>query len=258
VKKLNVISFCIVLILQSFCGLVSGNSAHSKVNTCGRENISIYYEIEEDYIITCEGIDRAEEFFTTLGYAVETQVTIYFSHQATVREMISGHEAIYGYFDPDTMSIFISSLASPFVRNSERVYFNIEFQPGFMLEEYHKSVVAHETAHLFAQHIFNLKVGAGVDKPKMGHGVQEYIASVVQLSSMEPALLQRILRQYATGIIFDDEQQINSILFACNPEIFAIMSYRHFHSLNTNQQRVLLDRMFSNDLNPDLVFELGH
>ena len=57
-------------------------------------------------------------------------------------------------------------------------------------------------------------------------------------------------------IIFDDEQQINSILFTCNPEKFGIMSYRHFYSMNTIQQRLLLDRIFSNDLNPDLVSDL--
>jgi hypothetical protein len=164
------------------------------------------------------------------------------------------------------MSVYISSLTSPFVVDQKRVYLRIENrtetdnerqQRRLILEEFHRSMVTHEVAHLYAQHNFNLRsVEPTQNFTKMGHGVHEYIASVAQLSTIESTLRQRILQLYDPQVIFDHEEQINIICFACNPEKFNIMSFRHFHGLNKSLQQNLLDRILSNELNPDLIFEI--
>ena len=93
---------------------------------------------------------------------------------------------------------------------------------------------------------------------RMGHGVHEYIASIVQLSTMDATLRQRILEQYEPQLFFDREEQINIIFYSCDPQKFNIMSFRHFHIQNKSQQQILLDRIFSNDMNPDLAFEFDN
>ena len=186
-KTFTVLIFGIIVSLLSYFSFASDQPSDLKVDSCGHDNIAIFYEIKADYLIGCDGIARAKKFFTNYGYAVDIPIHMYFRQRVTVDVKIpeADQEQIYGCFDSKTMSVYISSLASPFVRDSDRVFFRIEFQPGCMLEEYHRSVVAHEFAHLFAQHNFNLRADAGLSIPNMGHGVQEYIALVVQLRSME-------------------------------------------------------------------------
>jgi hypothetical protein len=91
----------------------------------------------------------------------------------------------------------------------------------------------------------------------MGNAVQEYIASVVQFSSMQREYREEIMAQFDTNLIFNHEQEINSVLFSHSPQEFYIMSYRHFQSKDWYMQREILDRIFTNKLNPDVIFELN-
>ena len=269
-KTFTVFVFGIIVSLLSCCAFTSDQISDLKVASCGHKNISIFYKIKADYLIGCEGIARAKNFFTNYGFAVGSPIRIYFRQRVTanVSGPTAGEEQIYGYYNPRTMSVYISSLSSPFVTESKGAYLRIEYQKDSgiskqqrrqILEEFHRSVVTHEIAHLLAQHNFNLRsVEMSDPHAKMGHGVHEYIASIVQLSTMESTLRQRILQQYDPQLFFDREEQINIIFFACDPQNFNIMSFRHFHSQSKSQQQILLDRIFSNDLNPDLVFDLDH
>lgn len=267
-KTFTVLVYFVMVSLLSYCCFASNQNTDLKVGFCGYRNVKISYVIKEDYLIGCEGIARAKSFFANYGYAVDVPIRLYFKQRVLVT--IGHHETdqkqIYGYFDPKTMSVHVSSITSVLVDDPEKVRFRIGRQKGtedrksqrrLIREEFHRSAITHEVAHLYAQHNFNLQASkTSQAATKMGHGVHEYIASVVQLSTMEPTLRHRILRLYVPEIIFDDEQQISVILYACDPEKFCIMSFRHFYSMNINQQRLFLDRMFSNNLNPDLVFNL--
>lgn len=269
-KIITVLLIGVIVSLLSSYSFASNQNLDLNVGSCGHENITIYYVIKEDYLTGCEGVARTKTFFTNYGYAVDIPVRIYFKQRINVNATTPrvSQELIYGCFDSTKMSIYMSSLTSPFVIDPKRVYFRIEHrtetdnerqQRRLILEEFHRSVITHEVAHLYSQHNFNLRsTGSSQTFNKMGHGVHEYIASVVQLSTMESTLLQRILQLYDPQVIFDHEEQINIISFACNPEKFNIMSFRHFHGLNKSQQQNLLDRILSNTLNPDLVFEFDH
>lgn len=265
-KPFTVLVLLVIEIFLSCYCFASSQNTYLKVGFCGYQNVIISYDKREDYLIGCEGIVRAKTFFANYGYAVDVPVRLYFKQRVIIAIDLpeTNQKQIYGYFDPKTMSVHVSSLASAFVLDQEKVRFriglpkkteNVTTQRRLMLEEFHLSSIAHEVAHLYSQHNFNLQSPkANKTVAKMGHGVQEYIASVVQLSTMESTLRQNILRLYVPEIIFDDEQQINMILYVCDPEMFCIMSFRHFQSMNINQQRIFLDRIFSNNLNPDLVF----
>ncbi len=265
-KAFTVLVLFVIVSLLSYSCFTSNQNTDLNVFFCGYENVTISYEKKKDYLIGCEGIARAKNFFANYGYAVDVPVRLYFKQRVIIAIDLpeTNQKQIYGYFDPKTMSVHVSSLGSAFVLEQEKVRFrlglpkkteNVKRQRRLMLEEFHRSSIAHEVAHLYSQHNFNLQSPkTNKTVAKMGHGVQEYIASVVQLSTMESTLCQNILRLYVPEIIFDDEQQINVILYVCDPEMFCIMSFRHFQSMNINQQRIFLDRIFSNNLNPDLVF----
>lgn len=267
-NKFTVLAFCTIVSLLSWYCFAANQNSDLKVGFCGDENVTISYEVKEDYLIGCEGIARAKTFFTNYGYDVDIPIRIYFRQRVFAAINGSGmdREQIYGCFDHKTMSVYMCSLTSSFVDDSEKVYLGIKHHKGtnngknqreLIIKEFHRSAVTHEVAHLYAQHNFNLQSAEISNNSKnMGHGVHEYIASVVQLSTMEPTLRQRILQSYEPDIIFDDEQQVNVILFLCDPEKFCVMSFRHFHSMDITQQRDLLDRIFSNNFNPDLIFQL--
>jgi len=198
------------------------SSQYLKIGSCGHDNIVISYLATEDYFISCEAAAKAKEFFSTYGYAVDVPIHIYFNKQVTISGDTSelSHEKIYGLFNPKTMSIQICSLASSFLTDSHSIYLRIRIeedsgsrieQSKTVAEEFHRSVITHEVAHLLTQHNFNLmSAKISTDQQTMGHGVQEYIASVVQLSSIEPTLRRRILLQYDPQILFDHEEQIIS------------------------------------------------
>lgn len=128
------------------------------------------------------------------------------------------------------------------------------------LEELLTLTVAHEVAHPLA--LYNFEIGTNLhlpphEKMKMGHAVQEYIAALVQFSSMDRIYRHEIMTQFDTRLIFNHEQEINHLLFSHSPQEFSIMSYRHFQSLDRNMQREILGRIFTNKLNPDSVFEIN-
>ncbi|MCP3890539.1 MAG: hypothetical protein GY702_16955 [Desulfobulbaceae bacterium] len=257
------VPFIAVFIYSSYS---YSSTQYLKVGSCGQDNIAISYLATEDYFIGCEAIAQTKNFFRTYGYAVDVPIHIFFNEQVTINDNTSelSHEKIHGIFNPKTMSIQICSLASSFVTNSQSFYLRIRIGEDpdstelskTVVEEFHRSVITHEVTHLLAQHNFNLmSAEISIDQHTMGHGVQEYIASVVQLSSIDPTLRWRILQQYDPQIIFDHEEQINYLFYAWDPQIFLIMSFRHFQSLNTSQQKDILDRIFSNEFNPDLSFE---
>lgn len=261
-KTFKVLLFGLITILLSLYVLFPTQIYGLKFGSCGNKNISIYYKYNADYLSGCEGIKRAKKFFLKYGYTVDTPIIIYFKHEVTINFPGEGIKHVVGCFDAKNKIIYMSSLDSPLFKNPHRVYLRIEKLKGFSetklrnydtLGEFHRSMVTHEVAHLLAQHNYNLQFSEKEHTYReMGHGVQEYIASVVQLSTMEPSLLRNVLKQYDAAIIIDNEEQISIILYACDPEIFCIMSYRHFHSHSRSQQQNLLDRILSNNLNPDL------
>lgn len=173
---------------------------------------------------------------------------------------------MYGYSDPENMSIHIRALYSPLIWNQKREYFRIKYDKkdsilsDLKLKCWHKSVVVHEVSHILSQYNFNKLSNKKINTTtEMGRGVQEYIASVAQLSYIdavsEGCLLGYILREYDPLVRFEYENQINSMLFSISPQEFAIMSIRHFHSMSDSEQLLFMKRILSGDLNPDLDME---
>ncbi len=238
--------------------MAPGYSTDLKRASCGNNNYSIFYETKTDANIGCKGIVRAENFFSNLGYSVDVPVTIFFQRKVIDFKSELGPRQVYGYFDPSTMLINMSSLNSPFVSNPEKLHFKCNVKNVEILKELLISLVTHEVAHLFAQHNYNLHFrGKKKHFCKMGHGVQEYIASIVQFSTMDSILCECILCEYEPNIRFNFEEEINVMNYSFDPQKFGVMSYRHYLNQNISQQKNIFNRIFSNQLNPDLVFKIS-
>ena len=237
----------------------------TKIGTCNKNNVSIYYTFNEDYSIGCEGVKRAESFFKLWGFSIDSPINIVFKKNVKVKYF--GEEIIvYGYFERSSMTVYMSSLTSSLVNNPDRKNFKIkphqfpglsESQRNIMALEFHKSVVAHEVGHLYAQHNFNIfnnnKKNLHIT---MGHGVHEYIAYLVQLTTMDSSLKDMVLSQYKTNYSFDMDSHINALIHGYDPHRFGIKSYHHFSIMPDNAKKIFLERILHNQFNPDSAMEV--
>lgn len=85
--------------------------------------------------------------------------------------------------------------------------------------EVYRSIFAHEVAHAIAT--------SHAGEHRLSPAAQEYAAHVTMLATASPALRERILAQ-RPGNGFDREHQINELIYALDPQWFAVESYRHW------------------------------
>jgi hypothetical protein len=103
--------------------------------------------------------------------------------------------------------------------------------------ELHRAVIAHETAHAVAGCV----PGAG----ELSVVAQEYVAYVTMFATMPEPLRQRVLAS-VPGTGFDQEEQINLLVYAFDPMQFGAESWRHFERQPDRAQflqRVLAGKM---------------
>jgi len=227
-----------------------------KTGNCGDENSLIIYRFMTDYEIGCEGIDRAKNFFTDHGLSFDAPITIFFEHKLSVDSELYDTDRVLGYFSPFSNYIQVLSYRyHPLIKGKAHLL-NLELNNHSEFEELLTSIITHEVTHLLA--LYNYEEQGNIQfksapKPMMGHGVQEYIAGVVQIDSMEKSIRGEVLDQYVRSLTFTYEQEINQLSYSAEPQEFWIKSYRHFHSKDTDDQKLLLERIFSGELNPDSV-----
>jgi hypothetical protein len=85
-----------------------------------------------------------------------------------------------------------------------------------------RSFVSHEVGHAIAEQHFAARA--------QHRTASEYIAAVVQLSTLPPELRAAILDRYDVEA-FRDASEIGIILYDLNPAVFAVSAYRHYVSL---------------------------
>jgi hypothetical protein len=86
----------------------------------------------------------------------------------------------------------------------------------------YKSVVAHEIAHAIADQHFAMPTPSLV--------AQEYLAYVVQLSTMEPQLREKVLSSYDV-LPYQDVEEMSPIYYEMAPSRFGVKAYLHFLTL---------------------------
>jgi hypothetical protein len=83
---------------------------------------------------------------------------------------------------------------------------------------YH-SIIVHEMTHAM---VSSLKRG-----PKLPRAAHEYLASVVQIQSMEPEDRKRFLGETRREVV-NDIRHFNEIFYYLRPDEFAALAFEHF------------------------------
>ena len=86
----------------------------------------------------------------------------------------------------------------------------------------YRSLVSHEVAHLVADCNFK------ISKPSIQ--AKEYIAYVMQFSTMEPVLRERVLSQFPSEG-FEGDWQMGTTIYLFDCMGFDVRAYRHFLKL---------------------------
>ena len=213
--------------------LVAGLSAHAadtrstelKSESCSRPKTNIVYRHEKDYEDACQALTRAEDFFHTYGHNVDAPVTLVFQDKVMTQISEDKEIQVYGRYDVESNTAYLTSYHSDFVKAPDRMDFGLNLSPeGALKRELHLARVTQEVAHFYIQD--NVQENG---TESLNIALRKFVAYVVQLTTMDPDLLNQILDKNA-GIQFDSVDSINPILHNDDPQKFGVMSYRFFHS----------------------------
>ena len=192
----------------------SADATRLRQGNCGTPHLQVRYAHQADLDRACEAWRRVAGFLLEgLALRVAAPITLSFDERV---DLAFGAERIrvLGYHDRTTRSIRITSAAAEWLKEPDRLMFR---QP--VDAELHTSLIAHELAH--AVLLDNFRV------PQPGRACGEYLAYVVQLSTMEAGARERVLAGYDPGD-FDSVDQITEIYHLMRPHEFGVRAYRHF------------------------------
>jgi len=179
---------------------------------CARENVTIYSETPRDARLACVGAFDAIRFFKQ--YGVKTRSVIELHIQGDFEDKVTGQSAA-GYYDFRSRRAYVL----PFSDLKERVTpFDIAVD-----DVLYRSIVTHEIAHAIVAESFS------VSNPSLK--AREYLAYVATFSMM-PADYRRRIFEKKTAPAFENEMDINSIMYLFNPIFFGQRAYKHFRQLS--------------------------
>ena len=170
-------------------------------------------ELEKDYMLVCQGLRNAVDFFHRQGIDIKHSIKV-MVHDGAIKDHLehiglynSAHERV------DILSHRYARLLS-------------EKTPPFgaqMDDSMYISFATHEFAHAIAEQSFMYEPHSRV--------VQEYIAYVVQLDSMGEALREQIVGSYQVAA-FESFDEVSLIYYLLDPSAFGVKAYKHFSTLD--------------------------
>jgi len=209
-------------------GRVGLCSAADKVLHCPGGMATVTYATVSDAHVGCLGVQDAVTFLRSQG--IRTNIPIDIHMVDALPEGVS--KSAIGRFDTEQRRATVLGETSSRNLLKGRKLFGMAFDAAL-----HRSVVAHETAHIIAGHNFEF------DNP--ARAASEYIAYVTQIASLPQAHRREILDRFPT-IEFDEPMEINIFILMLNPNVFAVGSYRHF--LKFDNQKAFFGRLIRGDV----------
>ncbi len=180
--------------------------AEAAVSHCADSRVSVIHAGPPVAEAVCAAVGDALGFMAAHGFETDLAFLV-----EVVEE--PGVPRTFGSYDRRGIRIEVLSPAACRRRGGGRL-FGLELDPAL-----YRSIIVHEVAHLVAR--FN-----GEDALHDVAG-QEYIAFTVQLGTLPPPLLERVLSRFDQPP-FAREAEITALLHALGPEVFAVKAWRHF------------------------------
>ena len=213
-----------------------------------------------DHALACVALQRALGFFEAQGLAPDRRVVLEFppavvwdrsvgavaidapTRPADGRPDAGAAEQVAGLFDHAHGTVLMTSEAVPWLRRYS--YFDLP-----MSDEMITAVLAHEIGHALSRSLY----APGLHAPDADLRVQdEYVAYVVQLATMAPALRAEILASFPARPGGADEAAINALALDLGPEAFGVQCFRHFGSAAGGA--AFLRRLYSGAFVPAVAF----
>lgn len=199
-----------------FFAAVFASPAAAAERRCAGTNATIYAESDADARMACAGAADAIAFLSEQGLTVDTVMWIDILDSVFTSASDNPSFRVLGQFDPRKNRIMVTSTKGQREMAAEKPIFGIPYDEALF-----RSVVAHEVAHAIAEENFRV-----TEPSRLAH---EYIAYIVQLATMPAPLRQQIL-EHETASAFSSELEINPMVYAMDPDLFAVKSYRHYRS----------------------------
>ena len=220
----------VILLYVAICMLSS--KLRAEETDCNLENVKVEFSAQIDAEIACEGVRRAMIFFETYGFSEFRHI-----HIIIVDSIIPESKAkidsntekqiLCAFYDRVAEHCIITSYET--VLAEQRMLFSsIPITP-----EYYCSIVAHEVAHNLYHQIFE-SMGKEVERP-----LTEYVSYVVQIETLQEKEKLQVLELWP-GKILRSNYQISTLVWAMNPNLFGIMSYR-YHCKHPSFIKSILD-----------------
>ena len=176
----------------------------------GRPEIAVLYADEESEARICEASGQALDLLAGFGLTPKRRISI-----EIIQEGINhlGYMA-FGSYDVRTDTIRLMSYRSIFEKYAKPEMYGEPFD-----RIHYSGAIVHEITHaVFHQH-------STAEAP--GPAPQEYLAHVMQLSSLPEKRRSRILREHDESA-WESGDAISDIYMALEPSKFAVKSYNHF------------------------------
>lgn len=174
---------------------------------CSSTNVVIHTSQPADIPLACEGARRTIVFLAEQGLDVSGPVTV---------QMVNKLPPVV---DDSAVGCYLPSAN----RVEALVYSEFIKREGWFglpaSHDLYLGLVSHEVAHAVTACNFKLL------KPSIP--AYEYVAYVTMLSTMDPALRERVLANFP-GTGFDNDRQMNSTIYQFAPMRFGAEAYRHF------------------------------
>lgn len=168
--------------------------------------------LSHDATLVCSGAGRAIRFFQQLDLPVLRNIHFH------LHPTLPRHDAAHvGYFDARSHRIDFLTYAACVEQCATQPPFKLP-----MNEELFVGFAAHETTHALVD-----EITAGRPISRIAH---EYLAYIVQLSTMAPAMRNDLLQGYDFPG-FEHARQISLTYYALDPCAFGVKAYRHYMAL---------------------------
>ncbi len=181
---------------------------------CERSGIAVPQWSAAERERVCASAEAAIAFLRDAGFKYRDGLTIRPLEKPPAQ--YRGSEV--GHFDIERNEIQILPLTT--VTQAKRLHsaFDVPMTPALW-----GSYISHEVAHAVAEQHF----ASGVRR----FTASEYVAAVVQLATMEPALRKTILARFADLEAYESVEAISSLYYLMAPGQFAVKVYRHYLEL---------------------------
>ncbi|MGG5886360.1 DUF6639 family protein [Falsiroseomonas sp. HC035] len=181
---------------------------------CTKAPLRIEAATDNDLIHACEAWRRVEGFLVVQrGLRMTAPLDLIFAERVEL-DLGATTLRVLGRYERSRRILRVTSAQADWLREPDRLMFR---QP--IDAEMHTSLIVHELAHALL--LDNFRVA------EPGRVCSEYMAYVVQLATMQPATLMRVLAQYPEDD-FASLAEITEIAHLMDPHGFGIRAYRHF------------------------------